>query len=164
MSRISRFALGQAIGKLRAMNRAQKEELADECLRQQPGLFGSFLVQKQLGVSIEKMEFLLDILLTCFQAMQESGLKWLVISEDEIDRQMTRYVADIKHRASTGQSIRDQVIQHYGDHPEKDLLVWVHFEIADWQSRVVPEDADLYLMLAAGNIVNCIGFSEIEKT
>lgn len=32
------------------MSMAQKEQLADELFRLQPGLFGSFLVQKQRGV------------------------------------------------------------------------------------------------------------------
>jgi hypothetical protein len=85
--RISLQALGDAIIKVRAMTRAQKEQLADDMFQVQPNMFGSFLVQNQLGVSPEKMEFLLEILFVCFQAMKESGLQWPLITEDEQDRQ-----------------------------------------------------------------------------
>ena len=88
MSRISRNALAQAIATVRAMDMKQKEQLADELFRAQPHLLGSFLVQKQLGVSLEKMDFLIDLLLICFQAMKESGFTWPLITEDELDRQM----------------------------------------------------------------------------
>ena len=63
------------------MSMRQKEQVADELFREQPNMLGSFLVQKQMGVSFEKMEFLLDILLICFQAMKESGLDWPLITD-----------------------------------------------------------------------------------
>ena len=49
--------LVSAIKKVRAMDIGQKEQLADELFRQQPNMFGSVLVQQQMGVSLEKMEF-----------------------------------------------------------------------------------------------------------
>jgi hypothetical protein len=72
MARISRAAVCRAIEKTRALDRTQKEALADELFRDQPHMFGSFLVQHQLGVSPEKMEFLLELLFVCFQAMKEN--------------------------------------------------------------------------------------------
>jgi hypothetical protein len=36
-----------------------KEQLVDELFQKQPSMLASFLVQKQMGVSFEKMEFLL---------------------------------------------------------------------------------------------------------
>ena len=46
------------------------------------------LVQQKLGVSAPKMDFLIEIMLICFQAMKESGLIWPRISTDEQERQM----------------------------------------------------------------------------
>ena len=66
--------LVSAIKKVRAMDIGKKEQLADELFRQQPNMFGSVLVQQQMGVSLEKMEFSLEILFICFQCMKESGL------------------------------------------------------------------------------------------
>jgi len=57
-SRISLKALAQAITKVRVMDMRQKEQLADEVFRVQPRMFASALVQKRIGVSLKKMEFL----------------------------------------------------------------------------------------------------------
>jgi hypothetical protein len=81
------------------------------------------LIQKQLGVSLEKMDFIVDILLICFQAMKESGLTWPLITEDEQDRQMARFVVTIQFRDELRGSLRDRELRQYIEtHPEKELL------------------------------------------
>src|SRR3989304_4055099 len=103
------------------MDLTQKERLADELFRAQPRVFASFMVQQKLGVSLAKMDFLLDILLICFQAMKESGLIWPIITEDELDRQMQCYIAIVKFGDDLGRSLRGQSMQQYlEDHPEKE--------------------------------------------
>ena len=142
----------------------QKEQLVDEVFRQQPNMLGSFLVQKQMGVSLEKMEFLLDILLICFQAMKESGLTWPLITEDEQDKQLGRYVAAVKFGEDLSPSLQDRVMKQYiAAHPEQHLFAFVTAEIRDWLSRIVPDAADKYLMLAAANFVNCIAFAPMPS-
>ena len=93
------------------MDATQKEQLADQLFRVQPHVVASFLVQKQLGVSLEKMDFLVDILLICFQAMKESGLTWPLITEDEQDRQMARFVATVQFHDDLPGSLRDRTLQ-----------------------------------------------------
>jgi hypothetical protein len=72
--KISIEHVGRAVVKLGEMSLAQKEQLADEIVREQQALFTSFLVQKKFGVSYEKMEFLLNILFVCFLAMKVTAL------------------------------------------------------------------------------------------
>ena len=60
MRRISRETLASAIARVRGLDLMQKEQLAYELLRAQPHVFASFLVQQRLGVSLAKMDFLLD--------------------------------------------------------------------------------------------------------
>jgi hypothetical protein len=159
MSRISQNAMVSAVSKVRAMDAKQKELLADEVFRAQPHLFGSFLVQTQLGVSLAKMDFLLDILLVSFQAMKESGLPWPLITEDELDSQSQRLVAIVKFGDDLSESLRNQsMLQYVESHPEKELLAYVQMETMDWLTRIAPEKSDKYVMLAAWNIVNCIAF------
>lgn len=159
MSRISAQALALAIQKVRAMNLGQKEQLADAIHLEQPNLLACVLVQKQLGVSLEKMEFLIDILLICFQAMQESGIVWPLITEDEQDKQMTHYVASVKFGEDLSAPLQDLALKQYIDsHPEQFLLAFVTVEIKNWLSRIPPESTDKYVMLAAVNFVNCIAF------
>ena len=65
------------------MSLAEKIALTDEIFQQQPNLLASCLVQQRLGASEPKLEFLLNILLVCFQAMKESGYTWSLITEEE---------------------------------------------------------------------------------
>jgi len=157
MSRISHKALVAAISKIRDMNLEEKVRLVDEIHLMQPHMFGSFLVQGQLGVPLQKMDFLLDILLVCFQAMKESQLHWPLISEDEQERQLTRYTAIVKFADDLHGTLRDTALVDYmATHPEKLLFAYVHGEIVAWLARVQPEESDKYVMLAAINYVNCI--------
>lgn len=159
MSRISRHALVNAVVTVRAMDLTQKERLADELFRAQPRVFASFMVQQKLGVSLAKMDFLLDILLICFQAMKDSRLIWPIITEDHQDRQMGRFVAIVHFGDDLPESLRDRALQQYIEtHPEKDLLAFVHVETAAWLQRIVPEESDKFVVMAALNLVNCIAF------
>jgi hypothetical protein len=46
-------------------------------------------------------------------------------------------------------------------HPEKWLVAYVSSELTSWLKRIVPEESDKYVMLAAWNLVNCIAFAEL---
>ncbi len=141
------------------MNLAQKEQLAEEIVREQPALFASFLAQKQFGVSFEKMEFLLNILFVCYLSMKESRLKWPRITDDDVEGCMTRYVESVQFGRDLDPAQRHElVIQFIAAHPEQALLAYVQVETANWLRRVTPEDSDRFVMLAAVNIVNCIGY------
>jgi hypothetical protein len=157
---ISLENVGVAIVKLGAMDLAQKEQLADEIVREQQALFTSFLVQKQFGVSYEKMEFLLNILFVCFLAMKESGVTWRKITDDDVDVCMTRYVESVKFGMDQGPEQSQELLKQFiAGHPEQALLAYVQGETADWLKRITPEDSDRYVMLAAANMVNCIGYT-----
>ena len=93
------------------MDITQKERLADELFEAQPHVFASFLVQQQLGVALGKMDFLLEILLICLQAMKESGLIWPRITEDEQDRQMGRLAATIQFGGDLPGGLRDRALE-----------------------------------------------------
>ena len=159
MSRISPDALVSAVVRVRAMDLTQKEQAADELFHAQPHVFASILVQQQLGVSSAKMDFLVDILLICFLAMKESSLIWPLITEDEQERQMGRLAATVQFGDDLSGSLRDRAPQQYIEtHPEVDLLAFVQVETANWLQRVVPEESDKFVVMAALNFVNCIAF------
>lgn len=147
--------------KMEKMSLAQKEQLAEEIVRDQQALFASFLVQKQFGVSYEKMEFLLNILFVCFLAMKESGLQWPEITDDDVEACMDRYVESVKFGIDLDpEQTHELIIQFIAAHPEQALLAYVQVETANWLKRVTPEDSDRYVMLAAVNMVNCIGYTQ----
>jgi len=159
MSRIPHHALVSAVQKVRAMGLTQKAQLADELYRAQPHVLASFLVQNKLGVRLDKMEFLLELVLVCFEAMRESGLTWPLITEEEQDRQMTRLTASLRFGEDLPADQRGRASQQYIEaHPEKELLAFVQVETSNWLQRVAPEESDKYIVLAALNLVNCIAF------
>ena len=157
--KISIARLGQAVAKLQAMNLTDKGQLADELAREQPELFASFLAQRKFGVSYEKMEFLLNILFVCYLSMKQTGLNWPAIAADEVYACMERYIESVKFGMDVDPELRhDLALQFVAEHPEQALLAYVQVETANWLRRVSPEDSDKYVMLAAVNMVNCIGY------
>ncbi len=159
MSRISRAALAKAILKVQAMDTGQKEQLAGEVFLAQPNMLAAFAVQKQFGVSLVKMDFVAEIMLICFQAMKESGLTWPVISQDEQECQMQRYVAMVKFGEDMSERLRAKSVQQtIDDHPEKELFAHVQSATAQWLARIVPEESDKYVMMAVATFVNCIAY------
>ena len=162
MSRISRNTLVQAISAVKAMDLKQKEQLADEIFRAQPNLLGTVLVLRQLGVSLPKIEFAIDMLFVCFEAMKKSGLTWPLITEADLDRQLRRYTAIIQFSSDLSDGLQQRSSQQYvEDHPEKELLAYVQTETAKWLANIVPEETDKHVMLAAWNLVNCIAFVDL---
>ncbi len=160
MSRISIPAVANAVRKVRAMDIKQKEKLVDAVFLEQPNMLAAVLVLPRFGVSMAKLDFLIDLLLICFQSMKESGQAWPVISEDEQERQMQRCVATAKFSEDLSPTLQDQAVRQYiDDHPEKALLAYVQTEVVQWMARIVPEESDKFVMLAATTLVNCIAYA-----
>jgi hypothetical protein len=165
MSRVSQKAVVSAVKSVSAMDLRQKEALADELFLAQPNMFGSVLVLQRMGVSPEKMDFALNLLLICFQAMKETGLAWPLITEAEQDKQMARYVAAVRFGEDLppAQSQR-AMMQYLNAHPEKQLLAYVTTELTKWLGSVAPDESDTYVMLGCANLVNCIAFVPMPAT
>lgn len=146
------------------MNMSQKERLADEVFQKQPHVLASCLAQKRLGVCLEKMEFLVELMLICFQAMEESGLNWQLITEDEQERQLARFVGAVRFGEDLPANLRERAMAQYIEgHPEKELLAFVQLETTRWLQRIVPEESDKYVVLAAMTLVNCIAFAPMAS-
>lgn len=151
--------MAKALIAAQAMDLQQKEQLADEMFRAQPNLLGSVVVLPRLGVALPKVDFAVEILFVCFLAVKESGLSWPVITEDDQDRQLRRFVAITRFGGDLDDRLRERSMQQYiADHPEKDLLAYVTAETSKWMARITPEESDKYVMLAIWNLVNCIAF------
>jgi hypothetical protein len=75
MGRISIAHLAAAINKVRAMDMAQRVSLAEEISAAGPHMLASCLVQTRLGLDASAVDILLNILLVCYQAMKESGIR-----------------------------------------------------------------------------------------
>ena len=80
-------------------------------------------------------------------------------AQPHLFRQMQRFIASVKFGDDLGTSLREQSMRQYIEgHPEKELLAYVQVETANWLHRIVPQETDKYVMMAAANFVNCIAF------
>ena len=168
MSRISVDHLAAAIRKVRSMSLKEKEALAEEIHQRQPHLLASCLVQSRLGVEPAAVEFLLNILLVCYQSMKESGLQWPVITEDEQERQMQRWIGAVQFSEQAMGSAADGAREQYASqHPEQPLLAFVVSETNQWLREISERNAeaqsDKFVVMASMNLVNCIAGAPVSS-
>src|ERR1700678_1011609 len=168
MSRITVDNLAAAIRKVRSMSLKEKEALAEEIHRRQPHMLASCLVQSRLGVEPAAVEFLLNILLVCYQSMKESGLQWPVITEDEQERQMQRWIGAVQFSEHAMGPAADGAREQYASqHPEQPLLAFVLSETSQWlreiSERHAEAQSDKFVMMASMNLVNCIAGASVSS-
>jgi hypothetical protein len=168
MSRITVDYLAAAILKVRSMSLQEKEALAEEIHRCQPHMLASCLVQSRLGVAPAAVEFLLHILLVCYQSMKESGLQWPVITEDEQERQMQRWIGAVQFSEhATGSAADGARDQYASQHSEQPLLAFVVSETNQWlreiSQRHAEAESDKFVMMASMNLVNCIASAPVSS-
>jgi hypothetical protein len=169
MSRITVDNLAAAIRKVRSMSLKEKEALAEEIHRRQPHMLASCLVQSRLGVEPAAVEFLLNILLVCYQSMKESGLQWPLITEDEQERQMQRWIGAVQFSEHAAGSAADSARGQYASqHPEQALLAFVLNETNQWLREISQRngeaESDKFVMMASMNLVNCIAGAPVTST
>jgi hypothetical protein len=168
MSQITVDNVAAAIRKVRDMSAKEKEALTDEIYLRQPHLLASCLVQSSLGVGAAAVEFLLNILLVCYQSMKESGLHWSVITEDEQERQMQRWIGALQFSEHAAGSVADGAREQYtSQHPEQPLLAFVLSETDQWlgtiSERNTEAESDKFVMMASMNLVNCIAGAPVSS-
>jgi hypothetical protein len=168
MSRITVDNLAAAIRKVRAFSAKEKEALADEIYLHQPHLLASCLVQSRLDVKPAAIEFLLNILLVCYQSMKESGLRWPVITEDVQERQMQRWIGAVQISEHTMRSAAGVAREQYASqHPEQPLLAFVVNETNLWLREICERNAeaesDKFVIMASMNLVNCIAAAPVSS-
>jgi hypothetical protein len=161
MSRITVDNLAAAIRKVRAMSVKEKEALAAEIYCHQPHLLASCLVQSRLGVEQAAVEFLLNTLFVCYQSMKESGFQWPVITEDEQERQMQRWIGAVQFSEHAMGCAAGRAREQYASqHPEQPLLAFVVSETNQWlgaiSERNAEAESDKFVMMASMSLVNCI--------
>src|ERR1700677_2290460 len=119
------------------MSLAQREALADEIRQRQPYMLASCFVQSRLGAKPATIEFLLHVLFVCYQSMKESGLQWPVITEDEQDRQMQRWIGAVQFSENSAGSVAERAREQYvGRHPEQPLLAFMLSETNQWRRKI----------------------------
>lgn len=162
VGRISPENVATAVRKVRSMTIAQKTGVIDEIQVKQPNLLASCVVQIRLGAEEQTVEFLLNLLLTCYLSMRESGFDWPPISETDQERELQRTVGAVlfSEQLANPTAANAARAQYLAAHPEQPLLALVFSECNGWlqdlAQRKAQKDSDKYVMMASVNLVNCI--------
>lgn len=156
-ARFTQDIMARAIRDVKSMGFPEQEQLIDDIYREQPNMLASVLALQSSGVSFPDMDIVLNILMVCFTAMKYSGDNWPQLTKDEQERHMTRYRAqmDVTSDLVPEQKIQ-AMTQYVMSHNEPVLLAYVSAEISSWLARKPLSEEGKYVILCAGNIVNCI--------
>ena len=90
MASISSRNLVDAVLRVEQMTFKDRERLADQVHAGQPNLYFSVLILQRYGATLEQIEVVLNLLLVFYEAMKYSGASWPAISEDVLERCLTR--------------------------------------------------------------------------
>jgi hypothetical protein len=166
VGRISIEHVATALRKVQSMDLPQKVTLIDEIHLKQPNLLASCVVQARLGADEHTVEVLLNILLVCYLAMNESGYEWPLITEDEQQGHLERMVGAVQFSEDLTDPAAADVAraQYLASHPEQPLLALVVSQSAEWlrdlAHRHAEKESDKFVMMASVNIVNCIAHAD----
>lgn len=162
VGRISIEHVAEALRKVQSMDLPQKVTLIDEIHLKQPNLLASCVVQARLGADEHSVELLLNLLLVCYLAMNESGYEWPLITEDDQQQQLARMVGAVQF----SEDLKDPGAaaaaraQYVTSHPEQPLLALVVSQCTEWLRDLAhsktEKESDKFVMMAAINLVNCI--------
>ena len=154
---ISSEHLAVAIEAVAAMDLKEKEAICDTIYAAQPNLLGSVLVLSSLGSSMETVEVVLNILIVIHLAVANSGQVLATVSEENLERQLQRFIATVNFSEGLDElSISQSIRQTKAYRKEKVLLAYVLGVLQ--RSGLVNQQHEnaKYPMLAALNFVNCI--------
>jgi hypothetical protein len=169
VGRISLEHVANAVRAVRSMSMTEKTAVMDEIYLKQPNLLASCIAQSRLGVDQQSIEFLLNLLLTCYISMRESGFEWPLITETDQERELGRTVgAVLFFEKLTDASVANATrAQYVFTHPEQPLLALVISECNQWLHEVARQrskkESDKYVVMASVNIVNCIANSAAAR-
>jgi hypothetical protein len=165
VGRISIEHVATALRKVQSMDLARKLAVIDEIHLRQPNLLASCVVQSRLGAQEHTVEFLLNTLLVCHLAMNESGYEWPLITETEQEQQLGRTVATVLFSEDLTDPVAAEAAraQYVATHPEQPLLALVVSQCTQWLHELARSNAekesDKFVMMASINLVNCIAHS-----
>lgn len=155
--RISKNVLASAIAANQQIEQDLAERRLDAIYASQPNLLASVLSVTNLGASKEELEFLLRLLLICFEAMERSPFTWETITEDDQDRNLSTVVGTARLSEGLDNKLQTSLVEKVvREHSEKYLFAFVTHEIQRWAEQIAPERLSKFVLMCALNLVECI--------
>jgi hypothetical protein len=160
MTRIAQAHVAEAMRAVESMNAQRQVQLGDEIFAHQPNLLGSIVVLRHMGASDAQIGIALHVLFVAWLAMQASGHRWPMISEDDQDLCLQRLTAKLRFvEGLPPKRLQQAVKQHISEHAEPQLLAFAYGHLRKSGVLGARTEAEKYVLLAALNLVECIAFS-----
>ncbi len=154
---VSEAHLAAAIVAVRAMDVRQKEQVCDRIHAEQPNLLASVLALRRLGVSMQTVDVVLNILIVLTLAVDNSGQRLATVTEADQERELQRLVAIVQFAKGLDAAAMGQSIQQTTAYKREGfLLAYVYDAIQRTGLTDVKDEAAKYAILAAINLVNCM--------
>lgn len=139
------------------MELQERSDLLDTIFGQQPNLVRSVLVLKEFGAASVQLEIALHGLMIASLAMNESGHRWPVVTEEDQATGLERITRHMKmHRSAPNDEARDEIEQYVRTHRERPLLAFLFKHLQDNGMLDVRTEAEKYVVLVTLNIGECI--------
>jgi hypothetical protein len=149
--------LAAAITTAASMGIREKERVCDRIYATQPNLLGSVLAQRSLGVSMPTIDFLLNILIVLYLAIEESGQVLAVVSEADQERELQHFTAAVRFTEGLGSDAPAQSIEQTIRYKrEKFLFAYVVDILQRARLMDLRNETSKYPILIAINLINCI--------
>ena len=156
-SSVTAEQLAAAIRAATAMDIKEKERVCDTIYAAQPNLLGSVLVLRSFGISMPTIEIVLDILIVIHLAIVESGQVLATVTEDDLDRELSRYTASVRFSEGLdAASFMRSLEQTTAYRKESLIFAYVLSTLTRSGIATRKEEKAKFPMLAAINLVNCI--------
>ncbi len=162
---VSAAHLAAAIVAVKAMDARQKEQVCDRIHAEQPNLLASVLALPRLGVSMQTVDVVLNILIVLTLAIDNSGQRLATVIEADQERELQRLVAIVRFSEGLDAAAMGQSIQQTTAYKrESVLLAYVFDTIQRAGLTDVTDEAAKYAILAAINLVNCIATAKRSES
>ena len=149
--------LAAAIRAATAMDIKEKERVCDTIHATQPNLLASVMALRSFGISMPTIEIVLNILIVLHLAIVESGQVLATVTEDDQDRELSRYTASVKFAEGLdAASFVRSLEQTTAYKKERFLIAYVLSTLMHSGIATQNEEKAKFPMLAAVNLVNCI--------
>lgn len=158
---VSAEHLADAITAAGAMSLKEKEGICDTLYAAQPNLLGTVLVLPSLGVTMETVDVVLNILIVLHLAVEKSGQTLAAVSEQDVERQLHRFTATVLFAEGLDAHAFEQSLQQTVAYREQPVLL-AHVIDVLRRSGITdqPHENAKYPMMAAINLVNCIAIAK----
>jgi hypothetical protein len=149
--------MAAAIRAAKAMDIKEKELVCDTIYATQPNLLGSVLALRSLGISMETIDIVLNILIVLHLTVAEPGQVLAIVSENDLDRELKRYTSSVKFSDGLDARSFTQSIEQTTAY-KKERVLFAHVLNTLMHTGLVAQQDEKakYPMLAAINLANCI--------